>query len=157
MLLLTGEYRHVVDKKGRVLIANRLRSQIDESEYGSHFYLLLGANGILCLYPDQYFERMSGSVVPDVTASDEAVAFERMSFAFANRIEVDNQGRILLTDRLRKRAGLTEHIVMIGVRDHVELWNEPDWEQYVSDHMQQFQKQMSQARRNLLQNKTVQP
>ncbi|MBL7154810.1 MAG: MraZ N-terminal domain containing protein, partial [Phycisphaerae bacterium] len=45
MLLLTGEYQHVVDDKGRVLVSNRLRSQIDADEHGSNFYLVLGANG----------------------------------------------------------------------------------------------------------------
>ncbi|MBP8305452.1 MAG: MraZ N-terminal domain containing protein [Phycisphaerae bacterium] len=49
MLLLTGEYRHVVDDKGRVLISNRLRSQIDTEEHGSSFYLILGVNSIQCL------------------------------------------------------------------------------------------------------------
>ena len=53
MLLLTGEYQHVVDEKGRVLVSNKLRSQIDADEYGSNFYLVLGANGVLCLYPEK--------------------------------------------------------------------------------------------------------
>jgi len=52
MLLLTGEYQHVIDAKSRVLISNKLRSQIDADEHGSNFYLVLGANGILCLYPE---------------------------------------------------------------------------------------------------------
>ena len=156
MLLLTGEFQHVVDSKGRVLISNKLRSQVDADEHGSNFYLVLGANGILCLYPEKYFERIALAVAPNVAAPDEAVAFERISFAFASRLELDNQGRLLLVDRLRKRAGLADRITLIGVRDHIELWNDDDWEQYVSDHMTQYQKQMSQARRYVLQNKSEQ-
>ena len=152
MLLLTGEYQHVIDGKGRVLVSNKLRAQIDAEQHGNNFYLVLGANGILCLYPERYFERVTLAVAPNVTAPDEAVAFERISFAFASRIELDNQGRLLLNERLRKRAGLKDHIMLIGVRDHIELWNEGDWEQYLSDHMAQYQKQMLQARRYVLQN-----
>ena len=59
MLKLTGEYQHVVDGKSRVLISNKLRSQIDVDEHGCNFYLVLGANGILCLYPEKYFERIT--------------------------------------------------------------------------------------------------
>ena len=92
------------------------------------------------------------ALAPNVTAPDEAVAFERMSFAFASRVELDSQGRLLLADRLRKRAGLKDHITLIGVRDHIELWNDADWDQFVMDNMTQFQKQMSQARRYVLQN-----
>ena len=156
MLLLTGEYQHVVDSKGRVLISNKLRSQVDVDEHGSNFYLVLGANGILCLYPEKYFERIANALAPNVTAPDEAVAFERISFAFSSRVELDNQGRLLLADRLRKRAGLKDQITLIGVRDHIELWNNEDWEQYVMDNMTQYQKQMSQARRYVLQNQNEQ-
>lgn len=151
MLLLTGEYQHVVDDKGRVLVSNKLRSQIDADEHGSNFYLVLGANGVLCLYPEKCFEQISLAVGPDTAAPDEAVAFERISSALTSKVELDSQGRLLLNDRLRKRAGLKDQITMIGVRDHIELWNSESWEQYLSDHMTQYQKQMSQARQIVLQ------
>ncbi len=150
MLLLTGEYLHVVDNKSRVLISNKLRSQIDVDEHGSNFYLVLGANGILCLYPEKYFEQIALAVTPGTAAPDEAVAFERISFALTSKVELDGQGRLLLNERLRKRAGLKDHITLIGVRDHIELWNSESWEQYLSDHMAQYQKQMSQARQVVL-------
>jgi MraZ protein len=150
MLLLTGEYQHVIDEKNRVLISNKLRNQIDSEEHGSNFYLVLGANGILCLYPEKYFEQIVLAVAPQTTAPDEAVAFERMSFALASKIELDNQGRLVLNERLRKRAGLREHITLVGVRDHIELWNNESWEQYLAEHMNQYQKQMSQARQAVL-------
>ena len=152
MLLLTGEYQHVVDDKSRVLISTKLRSQIDADEHGSNFYLVLGANGILCLYPEKYFEQIALAVAPDATAPDEAVAFERISFALASKVELDRQGRLLLNDRLRKRAGLKDQITLLGVRDHIELWNSANWEQYLADNMTQYQKQMSQARQRVLQN-----
>ncbi len=151
MLLLTGEYQHVVDSKSRVLISNKLRNQIDAEEHGSNFYLVLGANGILCLYPEKYFEQIVLAVAPQTTAPDEAVAFERMSFALASKVELDNQGRLLLNENLRKRAGLKDQITLVGVRDHIELWNKGSWEQYLSDHMGQYQKQMLQARQTVLQ------
>ncbi len=151
MLLLTGEYKHTVDVKSRVLISNKLRNQIDADEHGSNFYLVLGANGILCLYPEKYFEQIVLAVAPKAAAPDEAVAFERISFALASKVELDRQGRLLLNERLRKRAGLKDHITLVGVRDHIELWNSENWEQYLTDHMAQYQKQMSQARQVVLQ------
>jgi MraZ protein len=156
MLLLTGEYQHAVDDKGRVLISNKLRNQIDVDEHGGNFYLVLGANGVLCLYPERYFERLMLSVAPSSTAPDEAVAFERISFALSSKVELDNQGRLLLNDKLRKRAGLKEDVTLVGVRDHIELWNTEDWEQYLSDHLSQYQKQMTQARQVVMQEQTKQ-
>jgi len=157
MLLLTGEYEHVVDSKGRVLISNKLRSQIDVDEHGSNFYLVFGANGILCLYPEKYFEQIALAVAPRTVAPDEAVAFERISFALASKLELDGQGRLLLNEKLRKRAGLKDKITLVGVRDHIELWNSKSWEQFLADNMTQYQKQMSQARQIVLQKQIEEP
>ena len=71
MLKLTGEYQHVVDGKGRVLVSNKLRSQIDVDRHGGDFYLVLGANGVLCLYPERCYEQLVLSMAQDTTAPDE--------------------------------------------------------------------------------------
>jgi MraZ protein len=151
MPLLTGEYSHTVDHKGRVLISNKLRNQIDTIEHGSNFYLVLGSNSILSLYPEKYFENLIRAGAPREAAPDEVVAFERLGFALSSKVELDNQGRLLLNEKLRKRAGLKENITLIGARDHIELWNDESWEQYLADHIGQYQKQMSQARQIVLQ------
>ena len=151
MLLLTGEYEHTLDEKSRLFISNKLRSQIDAEEHGSNFYLVLGANGILCLYPEKYFEQIALAVAPGTAAPDETVAFERISFALASRVELDRQGRLLLAEKVRKRAGLKNHLTLVGVRDHFEIWNSPQWEQYLSDNMAQYQQQMMVARQQVLQ------
>ena len=151
MLMLTGEYEHTLDEKSRLFITNKLRSQIDAHEHGSSFYLVLGANGILCLYPEKCFEQIVQAVAPATSAADEAVSFERLGFALASKVELDNQGRLLINERLRTRAGLSSQITLVGVRDHIEVWNSENWEQYVVDHMAQYQKQMAQARKAVLQ------
>ena len=151
MLKLTGEYQHIVDDKGRVLVTNKLRSQIDVDIYGSSFFLVLGANGILCLYPERCFEELIHTFDDSITAPNEALDYERMSSALACKVELDAQGRLLINERLKKRAKLKDHITLVGVRDHIELWNEQDWEQYLSDNMVQYQKQMQQARQLMLQ------
>jgi MraZ protein len=151
MLLLTGEYEHVIDNKSRVLISNKLRNQIDVKEHGSNFYIVLGANGILCLYPERYFEQIILAGAPKDAAPDEAVVFERLSFALASKIELDAQGRLLINEKLRKRAGLKTNITLVGIRDHIELWNSKSWEQYLTDNMGRYQNQMARARKTVLQ------
>ncbi len=151
MLLLTGEYEHTLDEKGRLFISNKLRSQIDSERHGSNFYLVLGANGILCLYPEKYFQQIALAGAPRTAAPDEAVVFERMSFALASRVELDRQGRLLIGEKLRKRVGLSTTLTLAGVRDHIEIWNSENWEKYVADNMNQYQQQMAQARQSVLQ------
>ncbi len=154
MLMLTGEYEHTLDDKGRLFVSNRLRSQIDVSKHGSSFYLVFGTNGILCLYPEKYFRQIALAGAPGTAAPDEAVAFERLSFALASRVELDRQGRLLLTEKLRKRAKLKNTLTLVGIRDHIELWNSSDWEKYLADNLPQYQEQMAHARQAVLQKQT---
>ncbi|HBG27246.1 MAG: hypothetical protein A2Y10_12520 [Planctomycetes bacterium GWF2_41_51] len=150
MLLLTGEYEGTVDEKGRVFISNKLRSQIDCEECGSSFYLAVGSNGIMCLYPEKSFKQIALAESPGTVAPDEAVVYERMNFALASRVELDRQGRLLISEKIRKRANLGNDLTLLGVRDHIELWNSEDWEKYVADHSGQFQQQTMQARQAVL-------
>ena len=156
MLMLTGEYEHTLDGKNRLFVTNKLRSQIDSEQYGSNFYLVMGANGILCLYPERYFQQIALAGSPGTAAPDEAVAFERMSFALASRVELDRQGRLLLNDKLKKRARLGNSLTLVGIRDHIELWNTDDWETYIQDNLNQFQRQMMAARQTVLQKESRQ-
>ena len=151
MLMLTGEYEHTLDDKSRLFVSNKLRSQIDVNEHGSSFYLAMGPNGIFCLYPEKYFQQIALAGAPRMVAPDEAVVFERLSFALASKVELDRQGRLLLSEKLRTRAKLGNSLTLVGVRDHIELWNTDDWNKYLSDNIPQYQQQIMQARQNILQ------
>ena len=151
MLMLTGEYEHTLDEKSRLFVTNKLRSQIDVEEHGSSFYLVLGANGILCLYPEKYFQQIVLAGAPRTAAPDEALVFERLSFALASKVELDRQGRLLLGEKIRKRAKLGNSLTLVGIRDHIELWNTEDWEKYLSENLSRYQQQMAQARQSVLQ------
>ena len=150
MLMLTGEYEHSIDEKNRLFISNKLRSQIDSEQYGSNFYLAMGTNGVLCLYPEKYFQQIALAGAPGMGAPDEAVAFERLSFALASKVDLDRQGRLLINEKLRKRANLSTSLTLVGVRDHIEVWNTDDWELYLDSKFDQFQNQLAQARQTQL-------
>jgi MraZ protein len=146
MLMLTGEYEHTIDEKNRLFISNKLRSQIDTERYGSDFYLAMGPNGILSLYPEKYFQQIALAGAPGTGAPDESVAYERLSFALASKVELDRQGRLLINEKLKQRAHLGANLTLVGVRDHIEVWNSEDWERYLSDNLNPYQAQVSQAR-----------
>jgi len=91
-----------------------------------------------------------------MAAPDEAVAFERLGFALASKVELDRQGRLLLSEKVRKRARLGSALTLVGVRDHIELWNTDNWEKYLSDNFPQYQQQMAVARQAVLQKESRQ-
>jgi len=151
MLMLTGEFEHTIDEKNRLFISNKLRSQIDSERYGSDFYLAMGANGVLSLYPEKYFQQIALAGAPGTGAPDESVAYERLSFALASKVELDRQGRLLINEKLKKRANLGNNLTLVGVRDHIEVWNSEDWERYLSDNLNMYQNQLAAARQAQIQ------
>ena len=150
MLLLTGEYQLNLDEKNRLSVPSRVREQIEPEEYGGAFYLLLGVNRVLWMYPDKYYQRIALAVAPGKAAPDELLAYERVNYAMAGRVELDRQGRLLVAERALRRAGLKERVTLIGVRDHLELWDQGRWEEYLSEHLMRHEQMLLQVREEAL-------
>jgi len=56
--------------------------------------------------------------------------FNRFMLAGAVETDVDSIGRILIPDFLKEFAGLSEKVVIAGVHDRVEIWDEARWRDY---------------------------
>jgi MraZ protein len=145
-VLFTGEYQHTLDGKNRLSIPSRIRQGLSAETVGDRLYLIVGANLKLWLYPDLYYEtlvnRQPAELIPDQTVLE----FEQMTFGLAHLLDIDSSGRVLLPDTPVRRAGLTKDIVIIGVRDHLELWNRPEWEGYVENGLSQYSQTLNRAR-----------
>lgn len=155
MLKLTGEYEHVIDEKNRLFISTKLRSRVDAEKYGSDWILALGIDGILYLYPEKCYEQLLAELAADRNIpDDDLVIIERLYFAFSSTVEFDRQGRLLIQEKLRKRAHLGTQLTLVGVRDHIEIWNTEDWERFVAENASGFEKHLMRARKSLLQKQT---
>lgn len=53
---------------------------------------------------------------------------EHFIFASAFEVAIDDQGRIVLPDRLISYAGLGDQVYFLGINDRVEIWNKEVWE-----------------------------
>jgi len=146
MLLLTGEYELTIDEKNRLSVPARVRDQIDPEEHGQGFYQVLGVNRILSLYPDKYYQRIALAVAPRMVAPDESLAFDRVNYALAGRVELDRQGRVLLNEKALRRVGLKEQVTLIGARDHLEIWDQQQWERYLEEHLLDHEQMLLKAR-----------
>ena len=62
-------------------------------------------------------------------ASDNR-SFSRFMFGQAVILDVDSAGRILIPENLKNRSGLTSKVVVIGVQNRAEIWNEKVWNDY---------------------------
>ena len=60
-------------------------------------------------------------------------SFIRLMMAGATEVEFDQLGRILIPDYLKTYAGLTTRVVVAGVYNRLEIWNEERWNIYKAE------------------------
>lgn len=127
-LVLYGEFELTIDDKNRMLIPSEVRRVLIPERDGEAMFLVFGTNRKPWLYPERQYEAMVAQIQQELAPTEDALAFDQMHFAMASRLEWDKQGRVLIPEKTLKRTELGKEITLIGVRDHLELWNRGDWD-----------------------------
>src|SRR5208337_1814874 len=134
-MLLTGTYPRTLDDKKRLGLPKRVREQLQEPE---QLFVTPGPDQCLWLYDQAGLERLAEKLDQAPAADAEARVFRRLYFAQTEAVDVDRTGRILISDRLIQFAGLQHDVVLIGVRDHLELWEAARWQNYMTQNAPRF-------------------
>lgn len=141
-MVFTGTYEHSVDAKNRLAIPAdvRLLLQKEAEQTGRSgsisVYLTLGEGQALCLYTERGFEQRAQELDRSELGAEELLEYERVLFSLASRVELDGQGRVRLPDNLLKMSGLPSEVVLIGVKDHLEIRDRAAWQKHVQDLLQ---------------------
>ena len=141
---LTGTFDRTMDDKLRLAVPKPLRDSFSDAET-QEFYLAPGNEGCLSLYSAAGFERLALRLADLSTGTANVRNFLRLFYSQAERVIVDKQSRIRVPDRLVKLAGLTHDVVLIGVHDHVEIWDKLRWESLLAQNESQFDVLTAQA------------
>lgn len=129
-MLFTGTYPRALDDKQRLALPKRLRDAFGQTSE-QPLYLTPGTDGSLALYTEEAFTRLGRQLEQGSPVGQETRAFSRLFYAQAQAVEVDSQGRIRIPAELAQLAGFGKEIVLLGVRDHLEVWDKGRWEQYL--------------------------
>ena len=124
MNLVTGEYKHSIDAKGRLAMPAKLRDEL-----GERFTVTKGLDGCLAVYPEKEWESLEDRIRA-LGNGEKARRVKRYYFANAFDAQLDAQGRILIPAGLREFADLQKDVVVIGQLDHAEIWNSEKWRVY---------------------------
>ena len=138
-MLLTGTFPRTIDEKQRLAIPKRLRDALCQGEAeGGVLYAAPGTDGSLALYTEESFSRLAEQLSASPPTGQDVRAFSRLFYAQAQRLEFDRQGRVRIPPELVQLAGLEKEVVLVGVRDHLELWNRQRWETYLAEQQAQY-------------------
>ena len=138
--LLTGEFNHSIDAKGRLIVPSKFRDIL-----GEDFVVTKGMDGCLFLYPNNEWKVFEEKLRTLPLTNKNARAFVRFFLGSAVDGGLDKQGRVLISSALRSFAGLEKEVVLVGVLDRVEIWDKAKWDEnnaVVEDDMDNIASQM---------------
>ncbi len=123
--MLIGEYKHIIDTKKRLAIPAKLRKDLAQGAV-----LTRGLDNCLALYPLKEWQKMTDKLGQLPTGQVDARGFNRIILAGASDVGFDKLGRILIPEYLKKYALLKKNVVVVGVYNRLEIWDETRWEKY---------------------------
>jgi MraZ protein len=124
--VLLGEFDFTLDAKNRVAIPARLRPAFAEGAY-----LTRGFDRCLAAYPTDEWDEFVAERTGDLPAmSEKGREVRRFLFAAATFDQLDGQGRVKVPVNLLEFAGITRDVTILGVHDHLEIWDRAAWATY---------------------------
>ena len=123
--MLIGQYNHTIDAKKRLALPAKFRSEL-----GEQVVVTKGVENCLIVYTQKEWEVMSAKLANLPVSHGDARSFTRHLLASAMEIELDKLGRILLPDYLKVYGGLEKNVVICGLSNRLEIWDEQKWQQY---------------------------
>lgn len=126
--MFIGEYIHSVDEKKRLSVPAKFRKDL-----GKKGVITLGLNKCLSLYPTKEWNLFAEKLSKLSMGKSEDRGFSRAMLSGAFEVEIDSIGRIVIPEALKGYAGLKEKVVLTGVYDRVELWDESTWKTYKAE------------------------
>ena len=118
---MRGEYQHNIDAKGRLIFPIKLREAL-----GEHFVIFKGLDNCINVYSQEKWAAFEQQLAALPSKARKVQRFFSANF----ECEPDAQGRILIPQTLREYAGLRKDVTVIGMIDHVEIWDSAAWKAY---------------------------
>lgn len=121
--VLIGNYTARFDASGRIKIPEKFREVI-QTKYGRELFVTSLTDESVQIYPLTVWLEMTGMTSegalhlrPDVRK------FMLRVNRNGSRHELDSKGRVLISQALREKARLQEEVEVVGLSNHLEVWN----------------------------------
>lgn len=123
--MLIGQYQHTIDTKKRLALPVKFRGEL-----GQKVIVTKGVENCLVVYTEAEWQVMSAKLSSLPISQGGARSFTRHLLASATEIELDKLGRILVPEYLKNYAQFKKNIVICGLSNRLEIWDEAKWQDY---------------------------
>ena len=155
-----GTFELTIDPKNRISIPSVVRNDFDElrAAYASKRSAAMDAEAkdgenrddtlfilpgdrreILAIYEAGYFKVSRLGLPPTQQLSRHVRDWSRFEAGLTAKLSPDNQGRVLIPDRLMKISKLTRDVALVGAVDHYELWSRADYQTFCESKLANYE------------------
>lgn len=121
--MFLGRFDHVLDEKGRLAIPARYRGDLQDG-----MVITRGTDRCLYIFPLGAWQEIASRLDALPLGDANARNLRRAAFAAAEPAELDKQGRVVLSERLRGYANLRSSVAVVGMNSYIEVWDLAAWE-----------------------------
>ncbi len=123
--MFIGEYSHNLDAKNRIIIPSKFRDELSDA-----FILTRGIDTCIAIYTKEHFNRLVEKLrqLPDY--SKNVRAYKKLFLSSACEVSFDSMGRVQIPLFLKPIFENEKGCVIVGVDDHIEIWNEKRWRDF---------------------------
>lgn len=121
--MLIGEYRHTIDDKKRLSVPAVFRQELKQK-----IVITRGLDNCLFVYPWPQWKLVAEKLSNLPMGTADSRSFNRFMLSGAVEGELDSMGRVLIPDFLKTFAGLKTKVVIAGVYNRLEIWDEERWQ-----------------------------
>jgi MraZ protein len=125
-MMFQGATQLNLDSKGRLTVPARHRD-ILAAHFAGQLVLTADADGCLLCYPEPEWLPIRDKLLKLSSLNPRIRALQRRLIGYAENVEMDAAGRVLISPSLRAYATLDKRVVLIGQGNKLELWDEKKW------------------------------
>lgn len=114
-----------LDVKGRVAMPARHRDVLAKMG-ATKVILTKHPHGCLLMFPPATWEEFAARVA---ALPMDSAGWRRLFLGNATEVEIDNSQRLQIAQELRKYAGLTRELTMLGMGNSLELWDKDRYQE----------------------------
>lgn len=124
-----GEYKHGIDRKGRLILPAKFRDICKDYEI-ERFFLTRGLDRCIFMFTENEWRVQENKFRSMPFTKAETRGFNRMFFSGACDVRPDKQGRFIIPPYLKDYAGIKRDAIVLGVSNRVEIWDKKSWEEF---------------------------
>ena len=119
----TDTFVHAFDAKGRITVPSEWR----EDSYEKRLFVFPSQDHCLRVFPETFLSRLQEKTSALKDSDQQRKLVEALA-SIAQSAQWDQQGRMMVKEKLRQGANLKKEAVLVGRLDHFQIWDRKTWE-----------------------------